>query len=80
MILDSDAKDLRFLVVGQNMDGERKEENTLIRKIFRQGRTDRKIEENIWKRKIFFFCGGETKWRRKRRKNIMGKEKLLRYG
>ena len=79
MILDSDAKDLRFLVVGQNMDGERKEENTLIRKIFRQGRTDRKIEENIWKRKIF-FCGGETKWRRKRRKNIMGKEKLLRYG
>ena len=36
-------------------------------------------EENIWKRKIF-FCGGETKWRRKRRKNIMGKEKLLRYG
>ena len=38
MILDSDAKDLRLLVFGQNMDGERKEENTLIRKIFGQGK------------------------------------------
>ena len=38
MMLDFDAKDLRFLVFVQNIDGERKEENTLIRKIFGQGK------------------------------------------